>query len=502
FGNSAPPASQTNAITVIDLTTNGKQTFALGKPPLGVAFGLDGLALVVTTTDFLLLDPASGTTTELDSIAGVTAKTLPQPAASFPSNIVAASFAASADGTKIYGISDNLIFSYDVTSRALHAGLYVASPTLGPRAVSVSQDGSYFTGGWALMDPRFYDISEFGNISGALNVGTSSIDSARNVIYAQMPPPGALVAPVMQIVDSDNLTLRKSINLPENFAGKSTLSSDGNTLYGVSDSGVMVLPVGSLSNAHQVTATQQDMVFRGNFCDRRVSTQTLTIVDPGGGNTAFSISSNTTGLSVNPSSGVTPATITVSVDPNVFSSQTGTVVGTLTLKSGQAVNNPLPVRVLINSHEPAQRGTFIDVPGKLVDLLADPVRSRFYILRQDQNQVLVFSSINNTQIATLRTGNAPMGMTITFDRRYLLVGCDKSHYVNVFDLETLQPQQPVRMFNGDYVQSLAASSNAILAVTRNASGGDPNIHSIDLISRSSSRLPTLGVYQNKVALNS
>src|SRR6202140_1601180 len=144
FGNSAAPASPTNAITVIDLTTHGTQTFALGNPPLGVAFGLDGLALVVTTTDFLLLDPASGTTTELDTIAGVTAKTLPQPAGSFPTNIVAASFAASADGTKIYGISDTLMFSYDVTTRTLHAGLYVASPTLGPRAVSVSQDGSYF----------------------------------------------------------------------------------------------------------------------------------------------------------------------------------------------------------------------------------------------------------------------------------------------------------------------------------------------------------------------
>jgi uncharacterized protein (TIGR03437 family) len=322
------------------------------------------------------------------------------------------------------------------------------------------------------------------------------------VIYAQMPPPGTLPAPTLQIVDSDNLAVRNAINLPENFSGKSTLSSDGNTLYGVSDSGVMVLAVGSLSSAHQVKARQPDMVFRGNFCDRRVSTQTLTIVDPGGGNTAFSISSDTTGLSVNPSSGVTPATITVSVDPNVFANQKGTVVGSLKLQSGQAVNIPSAVRVLINSHEPAQRGSFVDVPGKLVDLLADPTRSRFYILRQDQNQVLAFSSVNNTQIATLRTGNTPMGMAITFDRRYLLVGCDNSHYVNVYDLESLQPQQPVRMFNGDYVQSLAASSNAILAVTRNASGGDPNIHSIDLISRSSSRLPTLGVYQNKVALNS
>jgi DNA-binding beta-propeller fold protein YncE len=494
FGNAAAPASSTNAITVIDLTTNGKQTFSLGSPPLGVAFGIDGLALVVTTTDFLLLDPASGTTTELDTIAGVVAKTLPQPAVNFPSNIVSASMGASGDGTKIYGYGSTLLFSYDVTSRTLHSGLYTSSPTLGPQAISVSQDGSFFTVGWALKDTHFYNISQFGNISGALNIGTSAIDSVNNIIYAQMPPPGTVPAsPVMQIVDSDNLTVRNLINLPENFAGKSVLSSDQNRLYGISDSGVMVLPVGSLSSAHQLTATQQDMVFRGNFCDRNVATQTLTITDPGGGNTAFSISSDTTGLSVNPSSGVTPAIVTVSVDPNVFASQTGTVIAHLNLQSGQAVNVPSAVRVLINSHQPAQRGTFVDIPGTLVDILPDPSRSRFYILRQDKNQVLVFSSTNNTLITTLRTGNTPKGMAITFDGNYLLVGSDNSQYVNVFDLNALQPSQPIRMFNGDYVQSLAASSNAILAVTRNASGGNPTLHRLDLTSLSSTRLSSLGV---------
>lgn len=502
YGNAAPPASSSNAITVIDLTSNGKQTFALASPPLGVAFGINNQALVVTSTDFLLLNPASGTTKELDTIAGLVAKTLPQPPASFPTNIVAASVAASADGMFIYGFGDTLLFKYDVSNNILSPGFYTSSPTLGPRAVSVSQDGSYFTFGWTLKDPSFFNIAQFANISGALNVGTSAIDSARNTIYAQMPPPGTtLPAPIMQIVDADNLAPRSQIRLPENFAGKSILSSDGSTMYGVSDSGVMVLTVGSLSKAHQVGATVQDMVFRGNFCDRRVATQSLTITDPGGGNTAFNISSNTSGLSVSPSSGVTPTTVSVRVDPNVFANQKGTVAATLTITSSQSVNIPSPVRVLINSRQPEQRGVFVDVPGKLVDLLADPFRNRFYVLRQDTNQVLVFDGSNNTQIATLRTGNTPMGMAITFDQRYLLVGCDNSHYLNVYDLETLQPSQPVRMFNGDYVQSVAASSNAILAVTRNASGGDPNIHSIDMGLRMSTRLPSLGVYQNKVALN-
>src|SRR5216684_466706 len=41
YGNAAPPASSSSALTVIDLTSNGKRTFALGSPPLGVAFGID-----------------------------------------------------------------------------------------------------------------------------------------------------------------------------------------------------------------------------------------------------------------------------------------------------------------------------------------------------------------------------------------------------------------------------------------------------------------------------
>jgi len=504
FGNAAAPATSTNAVSVIDLTTQNLQTFALSSPPLGVAFGIDGLALVVTTTDFILLDPASGNTQELGTISGVVAKTLPQPPASFPPNIVAATVGASADGTEIYGFSDTLLFRYDVATKSISAGLYTSSPALGPRAISVASDGSYFTAGWTLKDRDFFNISQFPNVSGALNVGTTAIDSAHNVVYAQMPPPGTLPPPTLQIVASDNLTVENTISLPENFAGTSVLTSDGSVLYGVSDSGIMVLKVGALNQAPEVTATQQDLVFRGNFCNRAVTSQSLTVVDPGGNNTAFTISSDTTGVTVSPSSAVTPATLTVTVDPNVFQNQQGTVVAHLNIQSAQAVNVPAPVRVLINSRQPAQRGTFVDIPGTLVDLVADPNpnRVRYYVLRQDQNEVLVFNGANNTQIATLRTGNTPKGMAITFDQQYLLVGCDNSHYLDVFDLDTLQPVSPVRMFNGDYVQSVASSSNAILAVTRDSGGGNPVIHSINLTTGSSSILPSLGVFQNNVALNS
>jgi uncharacterized protein (TIGR03437 family) len=201
---------------------------------------------------------------------------------------------------------------------------------------------------------------------------------------------------------------------------------------------------------------------------------------------------------VSPSSGTTPAVITVTVDPNAFQNFKGTAAVTLTLSSAQAVNLPATVRVLINSREPSQRGTFINVPGKLKELAADPVRDHYYVLRQDLNQVLVYRGSNNTLLATLRTCTTPMSMAITYDRQDLLVGCDNSHYVWVYDLDTLERQSSIKMFSGDYVQSLAASANAVLAVTRDSAGGSPNIHRVDFASRSSVSLASLGVWENKV----
>ena len=80
------------------------------------------------------------------------------------------------------------------------------------------------------------------------------------------------------------------------------------------------------------------------------------------------------------------------MDPNIFQNEKGTLTAYITIQSASAVNVPEPIRVLTNNREPEQRGTFVNVPGSLVDVKADPVRNRFYILRQDKNQVLVYDS--------------------------------------------------------------------------------------------------------------
>ncbi|PYT26331.1 MAG: hypothetical protein DMG58_22740 [Acidobacteria bacterium] len=520
FGNYTAPSSPSNALTVINLNANNAtQTFALGTPPLGVAFGYDGFALVVTTTNFILFDPANGQTRVVDTIAGVTAKTLPVPPANFPPNIVAASLNVSADNFHVYGLTDTIRFHYNVLTHEILSLGYTSSPSMGPRVVSVSRDGSLYSAGWGLFSSSGLLVAQFANPSGLLNVGSHAIDSSAGLIYAQIPegtaqstavppptpatptaPQAASVAPVLQIVDADNLAIREKLQLPENMAGKALLSSKGDLLYTVSDSGVMVLPVGYLNGSNRVQASQPDMVFRSSFCDRGMVTQQITILDPGGNHTDFFLSPSIPGIMVSPSIGTTPATVQVTVDPNIFQNEKGTVTGLINVQSLSAVNVPDPIRVLINNREPEQRGTFVNVPGTLVDVKADPVRNRFYILRQDKNQVLVYDSTGQNQIAVLRTSNTPTSMAITMDNKYLIVGHDNSQLAYVYDLDSLRPVVPIVMPAGHYPRSVAVSTRAILAACRVA-GPTHVIDSIDFPSRTANPLPALGVFKNDINID-
>ena len=504
FGNVEAGQSSKNGLTVINLETSARQTFALGAAPLGVAFGIDNLAFIATSTDFILFDPVLGTMRTIDTISGLKIKTIPQPAASFPPNITQASVAKSRDGLWIFGSTDQLDFRYDVNGRQVEPSFYTSSPPSGPRTISVSADGTSYLSGWTLNNRNFDLISEFPAAVGTFNVGSQAVDSSRNLIYAQIPssvdPPGANQKPVLQIVEADNLAVGERLQLAENLAGKSVLSNDYNTLYSISDSGVTVFPVGSLSQARRVTASQEDVVFRGSFCDRQGASQEITILDQSGANTDFSLINIPAGVRVSPTRGTTPARIRISVDPAGFQNQKGTTIGNIGIASALAVNLPAPIRVIVNTRQPDQRGTFVNVPGKLVDILPDPARARFYILRQDKNQVLVFDSNSNTQIATLRTGNTPTQMAITFDRRYLLVGGNDTQLLYVYDLETLQATQPVRMPGGHYPKSIASSAGAILVANRVA-GPIHVIDKVDLNTRTATQLPSLGVYKNNININ-
>jgi len=133
----------------------------------------------------------------------------------------------------------------------------------------------------------------------------------------------------------------------------------------------------------------------------------------------------TTRVSFSATSGVTPATIRVTIDPSAYSSSQRNHHRLRRIDSSTAVNLqpascPLPggtgsyaagcFRLLINNRNPDQRGTVVNVPGLLVDLLADPSRNRFYIIRQTPTRC--WSSTHRTmrKSAPLRTRPTPMQM--------------------------------------------------------------------------------------------
>ncbi|MDX1944848.1 MAG: hypothetical protein SFU86_05515, partial [Pirellulaceae bacterium] len=467
FGNFAPPAAR-NSLTLIQLETGARQTFALTSAPLGAAFGVDGLALVITATEFLTFDPATGAMQVLGSISDYTANVLPQPASTGPPAVIAATMAASRDGRWIYCITSNYRFRYEVVPKRMLALAYVAEPPLGPRAVSVNDDGSLYTAGWGLFSRRGTILAQFENVSGLLDVGSHAIDSRRGVVYAHVPRGQGLRStnlppPVLEVADSENLAVRERLELAENLAGRSVLSADGRMMYAASDSGVTFLPVGQLDQERRVVAALEDLVFRPSACDRRVMTLDLPILDLSGQATEFQLSTTMAGLRLSQSAGVTPAIIQVSIDPAVFPAS---VTGTLTLTARESIRTGESVRVVVNVTEPDQRGTPLAIPGRLVDLLADPQRDRFYVLRQDRNQVMAFDGTTRALLATWKTGQTPTQLAISFDRRFLLVGNDNSQIANVIDLETFEPSDPIVFPGGHYPRSLASSGRATLAAAR------------------------------------
>ncbi|MGD0774625.1 MAG: hypothetical protein ABSC05_17570 [Candidatus Solibacter sp.] len=518
YGSTTPADPSKNALTLINLNDNTRQTFTTGDTPLGLAFIADGRAFVVTSTAILLFDPISGAMQTLATFAAL-AKTLPANPATFPAQVVSAVLSTNPARTFVYGIADSssaqAYYYYDARKGQLNGYNMVAAPKPLPR-VSVAADGSWALVGQYRLDGNADFLAQYPNSTASVNSGGSAIDSQNGIIYAQIPTVSATTStgssptspavqtapPVLSILDTENLLVQQSFSIPENIAGRGTLNAAADTLYTVSDSGVMIFPVGRLNQQHRLAASVRDVVARGTFCDRSVITQTVAITDPGGGNTDFQLSTSTPGVTISPSSGMTPAVVKVLVDPTAFQNQNGTLAVSLTMSSATAINVPPPIRLLINNRNPDQRGTFVNVPGYLTDLLADPVRNRFYIVAQDTDQVLVFDSTTYAQIAALKTSATPTQIAFTFDRKYLVIGHDNAQQAWVYDLDSWQRQTPIQFPSGHYPRSIAESGNAMLALVRSVNSGAAGvIDRIDFNSRQASQLPTLGIFTNSVNPN-
>ncbi len=516
-----------NLVTVINLSTQAQTTYTLGESPLGVSFvntmsgDQGGVAVIVTTAHILALNPETGEIDTLMSLAdlaaSITPQPIPQPGPALPGAFTEASLSTSGDGWTTWGIcgagtGTQLVFWYNALNGTFNAVTWITSPALLPR-ISVSGDGTSAMVGWSLYNANIMIQGRYPNVVTSKYITGSAYDWINGIIYAQIPdasqpsgsplpssntPAGSsTLLPSMLVMDADNLTYRERLTLPENLVGRAVLNKAATVMYAMSDSGVTVLPVGSLNSFNRVEPGQEDVLIQTSFCNEAQVSQTFTLADPGGNHTDFELTPGACIL-VSPSSGMTPATITVSADPTYFKSALGTSVVPVTISSVSAINQPIPVRVLVSNPDEDQRGTVVDVPGVLSDIIPDAGRNRFYIARQDRNKVLVYDGATSQLLASLRTATTPSGMAITQDQTHLLVVNNDSNLVNVFNLDSLQALPPITLPGSHYGRSVAVSNSGILALVRDESDFTGKVDVLDPINLVGTQMPTLGPWKNQV----
>jgi len=534
-----PFAPDTGGYTLFDLDAGLRYDVNLNAPVLAVAFGSDGNAVILTRTPtvdpqnpgpltnlFVLQPFPYQILTAIDSLP-VQSVDLPVPLVKFPTQIGQATAGVSGDKNSIVMLvaaekdasaASNLsiIIHYDVPSQTAFVEEFQQSPPAGPRSVAVDQTAANVLSDWGMLhylpDGSSYLQAQFPRPNGAFNVGTHAWDLVHGLIYAQIPTSDD-ITPVLHVMATDNLTVSKRLALPEDLSGKSEISSDGQGMYAASSSGVAILPIGQLPNLPQVGFSGEDMLFAADACNQLVLQQTLNIISLSSVNTDFTLSlpPGTTGVKLSATTGTTPAQVLITIDPSAFQGAKGTTTIPLTITSNGAVNLPAPLRLLINTRDFNQRGQIVNIPGKLVDILSDQTHSRLYVLRQDQNVVLVYDAATLQRIAFLRTGNTPTQMAFSADQKFLMVGNENSQIANVFNLDTLQDAGPIVFPGGHYPRNIGVAKTGIFAVSRIAGkpplctptiSGSATLDTVDLTNRVAvtpctlSAGPSRSIYQN------
>jgi uncharacterized protein (TIGR03437 family) len=245
---------------------------------------------------------------------------------------------------------------------------------------------------------------------------------------------------------------------------------------------MVVVPVGSLSASPIITVNQNSVILSANICNRGVQSTTVQISNAGAG--AMSYSANATAPTGAPagttaptailssSSGIAPATLTITMDPRSATTTVtpSTVVSTVQLISTQAVNIEPTITVNLNFRDVDQIGTIIAKSGSLVDIVADSSRNRVYLADALNNQIQIFDANQQAFLPPIDVGAAPHSMAMV-GTSTLVVANSASENISVVDLNALQqvqliPMTPISVTATPlFPSNIAATNNAILFTT-------------------------------------
>ena len=484
-----------SSVSVIDLNTSSViQTVSLPAAPQGVAVGADGRALITVSgtssttsiTSLYLYDQTlSGSGQQLTTIqfspppatpTGLPAITLAKPTTTFLGKLI-----TTPDRNFIVGMSSinsnaqTVLFVYQVASASILRSRTVTGQST---ILSIAPDGSRFMAGFTL-----YDTSTLGVIAqqsannlpfplsstaGAsfnivADVGGSVFSTDGSTLYGAFnsapssTPATQAQASTLLISRSDNLATSLGIKLPESIIAKMVMLSDGSEAWGLSQSGMIHMPLANLYNYPILMPAMTAVFLSNDGCSMGQNGVGVQINNIGGGNLTFSVPTADASLIASADTGVAPGTITFMMEPgrtgvtrqygtNLYSGGGATNSGTglnINLSSPNAINVPNTIRVYQNNRQSDQRGVVFPIPTTptntegLQDVQFDPNRNRVYIANSGYNRIEVYDIASGQMLAPIPVGQFPHQMALDGDGKTLWVANAGGESIGGVDLDAM-----------------------------------------------------------------
>ena len=485
-----------STLSVIDLGIgigNVQTTVTLPARPEGVEVGADGRVVISTqgtgtnnlSNTLLIYDRNQANGQQVFAVQFPPPPPTPTglpPLFARPTTQFRGKLQRTPDGRLIVGVStvnnntQTVAYVYETAS-----GVILRSRTVTGQStvLSMSPDGAKFMAGFTMFETATLQVlaqestaSAPFQLSGTFatlqNVGGSVFTPDGATLYGAFntqpltTPPSRPQASTLLIQDSRNLSISLGIKLPESIVAKMVITSDGTDAWGMSESGLLYLPLSTLYD-HPILMPETTNVFLAqDDCNRGIASTRIKINNIGKGKLTFAVPSTISGGSaaivVQASSGLAPADVTFTMDPgranvnrqpgtNLYSggaSNNGFAVN-LNLASNEAINIPPTIRIYMNYRQPDQRGIIHPIPTVpnsniegLFDIVLDEFRKKVYITNSGYGRIEVFDIEKQKFVAPIPVGPLPHQMAIGLDGTTLYVGQTGSESIGIVDLDAKQ----------------------------------------------------------------
>jgi uncharacterized protein (TIGR03437 family) len=484
-----------SSLSVIDLDQNAVvRTINVPAPPEGIAVGGDGRVVFTTLSpaaSLVVFDPAAST--PADQLAAVVLPPAPPTPPQLPAVVPGRNYLsfrgrlqATPDGRLIIGMNTptnatTVVFVYEVASGQVLRARTVPNAS---SVLSVSPDGSRFMAGLYLFDTATLNVlaqqnannAPFvlaGNFNLIQNVGGSVFSPDGSTLYSAFniappilpqPPPNAAT---LLVSNPRNLGIKMGIQLPENVLGKMAASSDGGSVYALSDSGLLILPVGSINNFPILAPETTAVRLTASQCDRSGATRSISIRNAGRGNLRFTVNpvAANSGLTVQAEGA---QALRFTMNP-AAARQLGSSTTQVQLSSQEAINIPPLITVYQNWQNAETRTPAFPIETAaaaaegLMDVLVDDTRQRVYIANSGKNQVEVFDIRRQALLSPIEVGQFPHSMALGSDGRTLYVANAGGESISMVDLDAGQVYDRVVFPAVPFSASVGPSTPKVIA---------------------------------------